>query len=289
MAFAGHSFYRSFTIPKRSGEHRTLHSPLPSLALVQTFFRQEVLSRFEISGIATGFVPGKSILDHVKPHVGKTSLLKIDLKDFFGSISRLQVEFIFRDCGYTRYVAKFASYLLTLGDSLPQGSPSSPALSNAVARRLDFRLEQLCARQGLSLTRYADDIAISSIGSIEHSLAADVESIVEESGFLLNKRKTRLYTRADTAWHLTGLVIRPDSTIGIPKSRRRYLRQQIHYLDKFLLSDAGNGPLKCVPDLLHLDRLRGMLGFWSWVEPDSKAGIALKEKFLAIEDFVHGY
>lgn len=124
MAFGAALFYESFLIPKASGGYRQIDAPLPSLAAVQRFIQEQILSLLDVSLSASAYTKGKSILDHVKPHAKSTSLLRVDIEHFFPSITTLRVKEIFGSLGYSRRLSNFLAHLLTLNGSLPQGAPS---------------------------------------------------------------------------------------------------------------------------------------------------------------------
>src|SRR5207244_3281701 len=52
---------------------------------------------------------------------------------------------------------------------LPQGAPTSPALANLCAYRLDCRLSGLARAAGAAYTRYADDLLFSGGRQLERS------------------------------------------------------------------------------------------------------------------------
>src|SRR5258708_30516670 len=81
--------------------------------------------------------------------------------------------------------------LCCLDDRLPQGAPTSPALSNIVCRRLDARIAGFCRACDCRFTRYADDIAISGNPDVPQVLNF-VREALAESGFQLNETKTRV-------------------------------------------------------------------------------------------------
>ena len=56
--------------------------------------------------------------------------------------------------GKTLYVAKGPR-------SLPQGAPTSPAITNALCLKLDKRVSAMAKRLGFTYTRYADDLTFS--------------------------------------------------------------------------------------------------------------------------------
>lgn len=111
---------------------------------------------------------------------------------------------------------------------LPQGAPTSPAISNLVAHRLDRRLTGLARSANLRYARYADDLAFSgsdrSTQRIDR-LVSRIGAIVLEEGFRLQYRKLRVM-RASARQRLVGLVINSRPNV----SRREYdtLRALLH-------------------------------------------------------------
>ena len=92
---------------------------------------------------------------------------------------------------------------------LAQGAPTSPALANLVAWRLDKRLAGLAQAFDATYTRYADDLTFSGDEAFAHktaSLTAAVSEIVETEGYRLNASKTR-YMRASQRQSVTGIVV----------------------------------------------------------------------------------
>ena len=80
-------------------------------------------------------------------------ILKLDIRDFFGSVTRTSVFTTFRRIGYSRLVSNMLADVCTLHGSLPQGAPTSPALANLAALGLDVRLSAFAKRHGFAYTR----------------------------------------------------------------------------------------------------------------------------------------
>jgi hypothetical protein len=92
---------------------------------------------------------------------------------------------------------------------LPQGAPTSPALANLCAYRLDCRLVGLAKSAGASYTRYADDLAFSGGAEFEKGVerfSVHVAAIAMEEGFRVHHRKTRIM-RQGVRQHLAGMVV----------------------------------------------------------------------------------
>ena len=107
---------------------------------------------------------------------------------------------------------------------LPQGAPTSPALANLAAWRLDRRLAGLAAAFGAHVTRYADDLAFSGDEAFGRSLrffVARVGAIAAEEGFRVNHRKTRVM-RQGRRQTLCGVV--DNDTTNLPRRERDRLR-----------------------------------------------------------------
>ena len=160
----------------------------------------------------------------------------MDLQDFFASISGARIQTIFRMLGYPEPVADLLGGICTnsvprdmwnssgrdidpiqLQDArvlyarphLPQGAPTSPALANICAYRIDSRLTGLAKSAGAEYTRYADDLAFSGDDEFERiaeRFSTHVAGILREEGYKVNHRKTRLM-RQGVRQHLAGLVV----------------------------------------------------------------------------------
>jgi hypothetical protein len=244
--------YHHRWVAKARGGWRLLEAPKPRLKRIQRWLLDNVLSAIPPSDVAHGFVSGRSVRTFVAPHVGRAVVVRMDLADFFASVSRARVAALFRRVGYPRRVAATLAGLCTaptpervldehprtgadlaqrflsnarLRDAhLPQGAPTSPALSNLAAWRLDRRLAALAAGFGARMTRYADDLAFSGGEAFGHSLrffVPRVGAIALEEGFRVNHRKTRVM-RQGRRQTLCGVVV--NDTTNLPRRERDRLR-----------------------------------------------------------------
>ena len=242
----GHYRYR--WIPKRKGGRRLLMEPKESLMITQRRILETVVNEIPLHEAAHGFREGRSIRSYAEPHCGKQVVVRMDLGDFFPSISAARVTGVFEQCGYRRKVARILAGLCTheppgevakMARHLPQGAPTSPALANAVAYRLDCRLAGLAEKVGMVYTRYADDLAFSGerVGRFFCDL---VNVIILEEGFLINPRKTRVM-KSSQRQRLAGVVVNVHPNVsrvefdrlkavlhaGPAKEEREYLRGKI--------------------------------------------------------------
>jgi RNA-directed DNA polymerase len=160
-------------------------------------------------------------------------IIKLDIRDFFGSVRRVTVFTIF-SIGYSRRVANMLSDICMLGVGLPQGAPTSPALANLAALGLDIRLSAFAKRHGFEYTRYADDITVSGRGVDQSRRKRTIEAIMLDAGFAPNEAKLR-FLGPSMRQSVTGIVV--NDKLNWSRDRRRWLRQQIHYLERFGVDD----------------------------------------------------
>jgi RNA-directed DNA polymerase len=228
-AYAPERFYRRFSVPKRSGGHRLIDEPLPSLKEIQRWLLDAIIGRVPVSRYAKGFVRGRSTRDNARFHRAQPLVLSLDIRDFFPSIKRQRIYGIFRSLGYSQLVSQLLARLCTLDNALPQGAPTSPALSNLFVRHIDSRLGGFARSQNLRYTRYADDLTFS--GALRPGqVIRFVRSVLATQGLSLNEDKTRAM-QPHQRQEVTGIVV--NHHLDLPRETRRELRQTLYYIDRF--------------------------------------------------------
>jgi retron-type reverse transcriptase len=236
--------YVRYTIPKRSGGERVILAPKRELKRLQRKVLDDLLARVPVAPAAHGFVRGRSILTNARPHAERAAVLRLDLKDFFPSITAPRVRGLFIALGYPFSVAAALALLCTEYEREPferdgtrhyvsvgprhlvQGAPTSPALANLAAWRLDRRLAGLAGRHGVTYTRYADDLTFSSDDpEAIRAVRVVAKRIIAEEHFALNTAKTHLAERS-ARQVVTGLVVNDGA--AAPRELRRRLRAILH-------------------------------------------------------------
>ncbi len=278
---ATRTHYVKFQVPKKSGGMRTLAAPHKKLKSAQHWILANIVSKMPVTEAAHGFVAGRGIVSNANPHVGKSFVVNLDLSDFFPSIAFYRVRAVYERYGYSGSVATVLALLCTecprsavtyagikyeaaTGPrGLPQGAPTSPGLSNQVARRLDKRLLGVAAKLGLTYTRYADDLTFSGGPELAEKigwLLAKVRHIAQEERFAVNEKKTRVMRRS-AAQTVTGVVVNDKVTISRTEIRR--LRAILHHAKTEGL-DAQNR--EGIPHFR--EWLRGKIAFVRMVRPE---------------------
>lgn len=300
--------YSSFCISKKNGGTRQILAPNPALRYIQRKTSQILQSCYEEiesrrpRSVSFGFRKGFGIYKNADCHKNRRWVFNFDVADFFGSINFGRVRgFLIsnKEFELSPEVATLIAQIVIHENSLPQGAPTSPVISNLIASALDFRLLSLCAENRCQYTRYVDDITVSTnlanfpekIGIFDDglgnwSVGKGVEKIIQRSGFSLNENKTRMSYKTSQQT-VTGLVV--NKKVGSQKAYFKEKRAVVHrllkgenaYLKPFHPSYADN----CDPDSddigldFDLDRLQGSLEFCYNIH-DQSDGRLTKEKFF---------
>ncbi len=295
-----HYHYRVFA--KRSGGVRLIESPKSNLKALQRRILSGILDCIPAHAAAHGFVKGRSIATFALPHVGKRVVLRLDLQDFFPAFPRARAQAIFRTLGYPDPVANCLGGICTntvprevwrsrppeidaatwlegglmyAQSHLPQGAPTSPALANLAAYRLDCRLSGLAKSAGAVYSRYADDLAFSGeeeFGKAVERLAIHAAAIALEEGFSVNHHKTRIMRRGRRQV-LAGVVV---------NAKMNLRRCDVERLEATLVNCARLGPesqnRERLPDFRA--HLQGRVGYVEMINRDK--GRRLRKLFETI-------
>ena len=262
---SGH--YQEFWMRKRSGGYRMISAPDKDLQAIQSTIYSRILSSVTIvHPAAVGFRCGRSVVDNAAPHLGKRYVLKMDIHDFFGSIRSPRVRQTFKKIGYPENVSKVLGALCCLHRHLPQGAPTSPALSNIVGYEMDRKLAALAAEYGLTYTRYADDLTFSGDVFPKEQIFPQVKRIIRDEKFEPNHKKTHFMNQSSRKI-ITGVSVASGVKLTIPKSKKREIRKNVYFiLTKGL---AEHQRRIGSHDPAYLKRLIGMLCYWRAIEPDN--------------------
>jgi RNA-directed DNA polymerase len=217
--------YHRFHIPKRNGGSRIISAPTRDLKSIQRTILGSILERVPLHPSANGFRRNKSILTNAENHTGREVVIKIDLKDFFPSITYQRAKGVYLNLGYPEGVANALAELSTHKGRLPMGAPTSPYLSNIVASRLDRRFTNLGNKMNFAYSRYADDLAFSSQDEKFAGNIAYFKKIIHDEGFGVNERKV-VIARKGGQQKITGVVV--NRKVNVDRSEYRRLRAIVH-------------------------------------------------------------
>jgi hypothetical protein len=306
--------YKQFGIPKSNGGLRIISEPISELKYIQ----QRLLYFFERSyeplDCSHGFISKRSIMTNASSHVRKPWLFNMDIEKFFPTIqidrieavlSQLQIKFLLdhpeKENEYSDQLISLDSKIVSLLANLcafrsvenaedpetlhglPQGAPTSPIISDMVARGLDNDLLAFCEERGVEYTRYADDLSFSPLDPKDYNgygklingkpsknpdPCEELKNIFKQHGFRINQKKNKLF-HGKSCKQVTGLTV--NEFVNVPRKVTRSIRQDLHLWEKhghnrandIIHQRKNNRHKKCPKRLKNM--LHGKLMFLSMV------------------------
>ena len=259
--------YRKAKLPKKNGGFRNLSVPDEVLKSIQRQISEVLLIHMPVSRYAKAYRFGSSTLRNAKHHVGKQVVLKLDILHFFDSIQYSTVkDKVFPAQIYAEPLRILLTMLCYHKDALPQGAPSSPAITNIILYGFDELVGQWCRERGISYTRYCDDMTFS--GDFDPAeVIRFVRLELKKTGFLLNEQKTKVQ-RPGQQQTVTGIVV--NEKLSIPEDYRRKLRQELYYCRKFGIQEHLQKIGLEIPENTYRMQLLGKVNYVLQVHPNDK-------------------
>lgn len=240
------SLYSRFQISKKTGAARTITAPTPELKAAQRWILKHILDKIEIHDAAHGFCRDRSIVTNATPHVGRDVIVKLDLQNFFQLITYKRVKELFHGFGYSETAATIFGLICTIATTnnsnktsckniekrhLPEGAPTSPAISNLACDRLDTHLTNLANNLGFRYTRYADDLTFSCYGAAHKvdKLIQESKSIVTQESFTVNSDKTQVLSKS-VQQIVTGIVV--NQQLNLSRKTLKAFRATLYQIER---------------------------------------------------------
>lgn len=242
--------YAQASIPKRRGGTRTLLIPEPRLKFLQRRTLQLLQQIHAPRAPVHGFIRGRGAITNANAHQSRPYLLNLDLRDYFGVVTRRRVLGMLEALGLSEEAALAVCSICVTRNQLPQGAPTSPILSNMVAYRLDRDLMEFAKAHRLRYTRYADDISLSSYaqpialfkggvplpGKVPvEQLSASLRSAIHSNGFEINPEKV-WFSGPKARKEVTGLIV--NEFTNVKRSFVRNLRAALYKVETKGLASA---------------------------------------------------
>lgn len=212
----------------------------------------------------------KSVKQCCEVHLRNRFFLKVDIKNFFGSISMKKLEQVLKchfstnpELAYDRIIAKESSksienfyiknweeihFILKsfyVNNRLPLGFSISPFVSNIFLNLFDKRIVENFP--DLTYSRYADDILISSPNPFDYSMVE--ETITQELHYLkleINTRKLNHFSLNEMGDHVRFLginIIRKEDT-NILSVGKKYIRKLVLGISDPSIDDGEKEKIK---------------------------------------------
>jgi RNA-directed DNA polymerase len=259
------SGYTRMSIPQKRRRPREIIRPSVGLDRLLKQLRKGLarVSEYTPPSTVHGFVKGRDIRTNAGMHLNKDVVLRVDLRDFFGTIDESRLHQTLSGFNLDAATAGVVAGVTLIDGSLAQGFSTSPLLSNMAFIEMDRALASLAKDQGVRYTRYVDDLNFSGARDAVHDdLLLVITRILEASGWTVNPGKTR-FMRRGKAQYVTGLYVGDPDGPHIPQSMKRLLRREVYYANRFGLEDAR---LRSPTPMQH-DRLNGWVHYAAHADP----------------------
>lgn len=268
--------YKIYEIDKRnSDEKRKIAHPSKQLKFIQRIIVKELSNLLPVHNCAYAYRTGRGIKENALIHSKNSYLLKLDLSNFFNSLTP---EIFFSECrrnniDFDKDNASIISNCLFYREhrksslKLSVGAPSSPFISNVIMYSFDQIIETECRKREITFTRYADDMTFST--NIKNTLIGFDELIKKvlfdlfKESISLNHDKTILSSKAHNR-HITGITISNNDNISLGRERKRLISSAIHHFSYDKLDQKA------------VDKLKGLLAFAHYIEPSFVAAMEKK-------------
>lgn len=222
--------YHTVELKKPNGGTRVLHIPDKFLKSVQKRISEVLLQREPISSYAVAYRVGGSTRVNACKHVGKNKILKLDIRKFFDYITYPMIkERVFAENKYSEPIRILLSVLCVYTHRIPQGAPTSPAISNIILRDFDEIVGAWCEQREISYSRYCDDMTFSGDFN-EKEVIRFVELELRRNGFFLNHKKTVCLHNGQRK-QVTGVVV--NEKLSVPADYKKRIRQEVYFIEKF--------------------------------------------------------
>lgn len=252
--------YSFVEIPKKTGGVRTLSIPNDDLKDIQSEIASFFENTFEtqIHHCCHAYRKKRSIFTNAIPHLGCKVLIKLDIKNYFGSVTKEQVKKAIylgnSSLDYNSNSSEIIQYLkqnnisipdyldddsvsknfidiLVNEQGLPQGAPTSPILANLLLKDFDQEVFLVAKSMDAKYTRYSDDLTISFKEDDSLKIAQIIKFIdrkIRAYGHRLNKKKEKIQVlRRHQAQRICGVTINSGQPT-ISRKQRKLIRAAQH-------------------------------------------------------------
>jgi RNA-directed DNA polymerase len=300
--------YLVYPKQKSSGGQRWICVPATQMRVVQNWIAAHILSSpgaiAHLNKASRAYAKDCSILRNAEQHADSRWMVKIDIHDFFESVSERQVYWVFRRLGYPALLSFEMARICTRvappavgrlrkrdvkwrwnerkrgsrplvpyetdasqSGHLPQGAPTSPMLSNLIAVELDEQVTAIASEFGGVYTRYADDLIVSfseGTRAICQTVLRRIRRVLGGHGFVVNRKKTHILGPGARKT-VTGLVVN-DNQPRLKRQTKNHIEVALHYIEtKGLIEHARF--VRSKHPIAYLNHLSGLVEFARSIEP----------------------
>jgi RNA-directed DNA polymerase len=158
---------------------------------------------------AYGSIKGRNNILNARQHLGNRYFFSADLKSFFPSINNHMVYGALVAHNFSPDVARILTRLTTYKGTLPQGTPTSPLLSNLIFVSTGNKILELIKATNITYTSFLDDLTFSSRSNFKY-LVPKILKIIRDDNYWLGHGKISYKTKDP---EVTGITIKRNSMV----------------------------------------------------------------------------
>lgn len=228
------------TVPLKPGSNRQTFDAKAPLKKIHLRIKTTFFANVAFPEYLHGSLKGCDYVTNASLHVNKQILICEDVKKFFPSVSAVRVEDVWCSFfGFSPEVAQLLTRLTTKDGALPQGAITSSYLANLVLWRDEPLLHAKFAANGITYSRYVDDMALSSATHLSKAMQtwaiAQVYGMLRRNGLTAGRAKHEIFP-ASGPMIATKLIVNRKPSIS--QQKRSQVRAQVRQLEIAHLSGA---------------------------------------------------
>jgi len=216
---------------------RDIDNPTTELKNVQTKILKRLLLPVKLPDFVFGAVPKRCVGMHAKVHLGATTVVKMDIKNYYPNVTNAHIYKVWADVlNCSPPVASLLTKLTTCNFHLPQGAPTSPALANLFLTSIYGPILLACIEKSVAVTVWVDDLTFS--GNAAREMMGVVRATLAAHGLKDSRKKRKILGPGKTKV-VTGVRLGAKE-LRACKLKVREVRAGIHNLKLGRLTSRGS-------------------------------------------------
>lgn len=237
IASEANGMYRR--VKPKPGSNRETFDANGLLKEIHRRIKLYILVRVYFPDYLHGSIRGRDYFTNAKLHANKKILICEDVKKFFPTVRAEKVFDVWRGFfNFSEPIATLLTQLTTKDGAIPQGAITSSYLANLIFWRNEPLLQAKFAANGITYSRYVDDICMSTVWYLskdeQSDVIAQVYGLLRKEGLSAGRGKHQVFT-ATKPMIATKLVV--NRKPSLPTKKRSAVRAEVFQLEQL----AANG------------------------------------------------
>lgn len=189
--------WEEFQVVINSKKRKICRPVSPVLIRIHEMFHERIFGQAPVSDYVAAFVVGRGVryLLHKVAKDNPNFLWRIDLKNFFDTVTSDHLIKYLLSCEWDEDVAKYITHLVTYQGKIPVGGTCSGEITNLVLADMHNEIGKLAKDHCINYAAYADDMFFWGNGTKENddivwdAMKSEIKEIIKKHGLMLNYKK----------------------------------------------------------------------------------------------------